>query len=223
MTGSALRFVFDFISANAYLAWPQVHALGERYGREVRPVPVLFAGLLNAHGREGPAEIPALWHWMARNCLRKAARLGIPLEPPPSHPFNPLLALRVASLPMPEETRRRVIDGLFRAVWAEGTGVTDPAQVARVVGEAGLDGEGALREAVTPQSKARLRRQTDEAIAEDVFGVPTMLVDDELFWGFDDLEQLESYLDGRDPLSRPSLAAWDAIRPTARRRRPKEE
>ena len=215
-----IRFYFDYISHNAYLAWVEIHEIGARCGQRVQPVPVLFAGLLNAHGQLGPAEIAPKGWWMSKNVLRKAARRGIPLSPPPSHPFNPLLALRVSSLPMPEERQRELIDGLFRAVWAGGGGVTDPEQVAAIAGAAGIDGRSAVAEAGAPEAKQRLRSETDAAIAAGVFGVPTMIAGGELFWGYDDLEFLEAFLRGEDPLDREALEAWRGIRASAVRRRP---
>src|SRR4051794_39152535 len=96
-----LAFYFDFISPYAFIAWTQVHAIAERNGATVVAIPVLFAGLLDAHGTKGPAETPAKRVYTFRDAYRKAPRAGLPpLRPPPSHPFNPLLALRVASLPM---------------------------------------------------------------------------------------------------------------------------
>jgi 2-hydroxychromene-2-carboxylate isomerase len=64
---TALRFYFDYISHNAYIAWTQVHDLAARHRRTVDPVPVLFAGLLNQHGQKGPAEIPAKAWWSSRS------------------------------------------------------------------------------------------------------------------------------------------------------------
>src|SRR5512140_3653821 len=95
---SAIRFCFDYVSPYAYLAWTQIHALAARHGREVTPVPVLFAALLDAAGTKGPAEIPAKRGYVFKDVLRSAHRLRVPLVPPPAHPFNPLLALRVSSL-----------------------------------------------------------------------------------------------------------------------------
>jgi 2-hydroxychromene-2-carboxylate isomerase len=218
---SPVRFYLDFISHNAYIAWEQIHPMAERYGRGVEAVPVLFAGLLNAHGQLGPAEVPPKAWWMAKNLLRKAKILGIPLGAPTSHPFNPLLALRVASLPMEEPDRKRLVDVLFRAVWAGGPGVTDPAEVTRVVREAGLDGEKLVADAHAPEAKERLRRQTEEAISAGVFGVPSMEVEGEIFWGYDDFPYLERFLSGDDPLDRKELESWMRIRPSAVRRRPK--
>jgi 2-hydroxychromene-2-carboxylate isomerase len=219
MSGDPLHFYFDYISHNAYIAWTQIHALAARHGRAVEPRPVLFAGLLNATGQLGPAEIPAKTRWMIRDLLRKAAELGIPFEPPASHPFLPLLPLRVSALPMPEVTRRRLVDALFRATWAESVDVSDPDAVARIADTVGLDGSDTLRAAATSEAKQRLRHQTDEAIAVGVFGVPTVIVDGELFFGYDDHVHVEKFLRGEDPLDREAVAAFARVRATARRRR----
>src|SRR5262249_47766349 len=110
-----LRFYFDYISSNAYLAWTRMPDLENRYGVILEPVPALFAGLLNAHGTVGPAETPAKSTWMVKNNIRKAVLLGVPMAPPAFHPFNPLLALRVSSLALDPERRRALIDALFAA------------------------------------------------------------------------------------------------------------
>jgi len=217
-----LHFHFDYISHNAYVAWARIHDIAAANDCRVVPVPTLFAGLLNAHGQLGPAEIPAKAWWMAKDVLRKTALLGLPLSPPASHPFRPLLALRVSSIDTDDATRRRLIDGLFRAIWAERQEPASPEVIAKVASEAGLDGERAVAEANSDAIKQRLRDQTDAAIAKGVFGVPTVVVAGELFWGYDDLPMLELHLRGEDPLDRERLAEWGKIRPTARRRRPGE-
>lgn len=217
---TSVRFHFDYISTNAYLAWQELPQLCARYGAELESVPVLFAGLLEAHGTLGPAEVPVKAFWMWKNNLRKAALLGLPLNPPAYHPFNPLLALRISSLPIASEARNKLIDALFNAVWVDRLHVSEPAVVERVANEAGLDGARLVAEAETPDAKSRLRRQTDEAVARGVFGVPSMLVGDELFWGYDDLPYLELHLAGKDPLDRSRLQdVASAPRPSAMRRR----
>ncbi len=107
MAGAPIRFLFDYISHNAYLAWTQIGVVAARHGREVEPEAVLFAGLLNAHGQLGPAEIPSKARWMMLDVARKARRLGVPIAPPASHPFPPLLALRVTHAAERGEPRRR--------------------------------------------------------------------------------------------------------------------
>jgi 2-hydroxychromene-2-carboxylate isomerase len=213
-----LRFHFDYVSSNAYLAWVALEPLAARFGREIELVPTLFAGLLGAHGQLGPAEVAPKMRWMGRNNLRKAMALGIELRPPAFHPFNPLLALRASSLDLDGSARRRLVTGLFRATYAESRHVQDPGVVAAVASEAGLDGSAIVEAASQPAAKERLRAQTDAAIAAGVFGVPTVVADGELFWGYDDFPFLERFLEGRDPLPPAAAAAWfGPQRPSAMR------
>ena len=81
---------------------------------------------------------------------------------------------------------------------------------------AGLDGDALVRDAQTPEAKQRLRDATEEAVAHGVFGVPTVLVDGEIFWGTDGLELVESFLRGEDPV--PKDLSW-AERPASATRR----
>jgi 2-hydroxychromene-2-carboxylate isomerase len=218
-TPRTIRFYFDYISHNAYLAWIQLPQLARKYGFTVEPIPVLFAGLLGAHGQRGPAEIPAKAFWMGKNLLRKAALLGVPLNPPAFHPFNPLLALRASSLPLDAAARHTLIDALFQAVWVHGQHVSEPAVVERVATACGLDGAALLAAATGADAKDRLRRQTDTAIANLVFGVPSMAVGDEVFWGYDDFPHLELFLAGKDPLDIAQWQNWlDLVRPSAMRK-----
>ncbi len=203
--GTTIRFYFDYESPNAYLAWTQLPAIAARHQVALEPLPVLYAGLLDAHGQLGPGEQPAKARWMMKNVFRKAALLGVDLRPPAFLPFNPLLALRVTLL-APAEARSALIDALFRAVWARSLHVSEPAVVEAILAEVGLEAPALLAGANQPEVKARLRSETERAIARGVFGVPMMEVDDELFWGYDDLPFLELLLAGKDPLP----AAWRA-------------
>lgn len=212
-------FYFDFISPYAYIAWSQIHALAARHGREVLDAPVLFAGILNAVGNKGPAELPNKRIYVFKDAYRKAHRLGLPtLVPPPSHPFNPLLALRAASFPTHLTARRRFMGELFAATWAGGGGIETEAAVGAAAERAGLPAEAVLAFARSDEAKAVLRERTDEAIAKLVFGVPTVAVGDELFWGTDALPDLEAYLSGADPVPKDLLERWTHIRPSAVRK-----
>jgi len=213
-----VRFYFDFISPYAYLAWTQIRRVVEPSGRAVEPVPVLFAALLDAHGTLGPAEIPAKRRYLLKDVARKAALFGVPVGLPFAHPFNPLLALRVASLDMPTDVRAHVVDSLFRAVWVDGEDVTSPNVVAERVAAAALEGDAVAR-ALEPDAKAKVRAQTETALSEGVFGVPTAVVDGELFWGTDSLVLLERYLRDGEQTSDTLLKRWASLPTQATRRR----
>lgn len=199
-------FCFDYLSPYAYLASTQIHRIAGA-ANEVEPVPVLFAGLLEAHGTRGPAEVPAKKRYLLKDIMRIADRFGVPISAPPALPFRSLHALRVSSIPIEPEARRRLIDRLYAGVWARGEDLTDRAVLERIVREVGLDPELVAR-AETPEIKQRLKAQTDDAIALGVFGVPTSIVGEEIFWGTDSLPHLERYLEGHDPVTPERMEAF---------------
>jgi 2-hydroxychromene-2-carboxylate isomerase len=213
--GLSIRFYYDVISPYAYLASTQLPALAARHGCELAPTPVLFAGLLAATGGKGPAEIPAKRAYMFRDIVRLARSLGVALAPPASHPFNPLLALRVGCCVADGAAAWRLVEALFAATWARGMRVDDPQRVAAIAAEAGLDGEALVRAAGSDAAKAQLRANTDTAIAAGAFGVPTMIAGDELFWGVDSLPLLERFLSGERAFDDQAIESWRHVQPSA--------
>jgi 2-hydroxychromene-2-carboxylate isomerase len=211
-----MRFYFDVISPYAYIGWKRIHQLAARVGQEVEPVPILFAALLAHHGHRGPAEIPPKRVYTFKHIVRVAAELGVPIEPPPHHPFNPLLALRIATAALRRTDARKVIDALYDAVWNGGGGAEDPAGLERFLDARGLDGDTLVALGFDAEVKQALRRATDDAIARGVFGVPTVEVEGELFWGQDSFGHLEAFLAGNDP-ARVAAERWSSITPSATR------
>ena len=169
---------FDFISPFAYLQSEQLALLGPKV--RVRYRPVLFAGLLRAHEHKGPAEIPAKRAFTYRFIVWQAKRLAIPLRMPPEHPFNPLPLLRLAIVCdcAPEAVHR-----IFRFVWRDGRLPDLPLEWAELAHELGVpDADARIAQ---PEVKDALQRNTDEALARGVFGVPTLAIGEEIFWGVD--------------------------------------
>lgn len=114
-----LDFYFDYLSVNAYIAWTEIQKICMEFDLKLNPCPVLFTALLSAHGQLGPAEIDAKRTWMAANVIRKTQLLNIPLSPPASHPFKPLLALRVSLVAIHHGIGAEMIGRIFSACWAE--------------------------------------------------------------------------------------------------------
>jgi 2-hydroxychromene-2-carboxylate isomerase len=193
-----------------------MHVLAATHERTLEPVPVLFAALLDHFGHLGPAEIPSKRDFIFKQCIRRAARHGIPFAPPPSHPFNPLLGLRIASLDLGDD-RVRVIDRLYDMTWGDGPGITDPRVVAPALDELGLGGTALVEQAQTPENKQRVKDQTATALERGAFGVPTIFADGELFWGDDSLEDLEVFLRGKDPASPDKIQRWANLPSSAQR------
>ncbi len=212
-----MQLYFDFLSPYAYLAWKAIFPLAARHGRVVKPRPVVLAALLSHHGHKGPAEIPGKRIYIFKNILRIAAREGVVLVPPPAHPFNPLLALRVAALEHPEQ--KRIIDVLFDATWAGGGGVGDPVSVKAALDGGGLDGDALI--AASESGRGALRSNTEAALNAGAFGVPTLVVDDELFWGYDAFSDVDRFLSGTDTYDRALLDRWRDVPATATRNPPR--
>ena len=181
------EWYFDFVSPFSYLQCEQLPAL-ERLIR-IHYRPVLFAGLLAAHGHKGPAEIAAKRRFTYRFVVWQAAKLGIPLKFPAAHPFNPLplLRLAIAADCDPSAVRR-----IFRFVWRDGRLGDLPIEWAELMSE--LDVPDAVARIASPEVKDALRKNTDDAIARGVFGVPTLAIGDELFWGADATAMAADYL-----------------------------
>ena len=217
MGAPVIRCYFDFISPYAYLAWRQLPLIAVRHGARIEPVPVLFAGLLNAHGQKGPAEIPAKRRWLWRNVLRKARRAQIPIQPPAFHPFNPLLALRVCSLRIPRAERLRLIEVIFDGVWRQAVHVSDPQDLEVLLEGAGFPAGKLIDQAGKAPAKGRLREQTERAITAGVFGVPTFKYGGQWYWGEEELTFLEQALAGNDPLAGADLSGLERVRPSAQR------
>src|SRR5207247_233139 len=178
---------FDFVSPFAYLQSEQLGSLPPRVSVCYRPV--LFAGLLSANGQKGPAEIAAKRAFTYRFCIWRAKTLGIPLRFPPEHPFNPLPLLRLA---IACDSTGVAVHKIFRFVWRDGRLPDLPIEWAELTNELGIP--DAETQIATPEVKAELRRNTDEAIARGVFGVPTLAIGDAMFWGADATPMAADYV-----------------------------
>jgi 2-hydroxychromene-2-carboxylate isomerase len=191
-------FWFDVISPYAYLAFerlPQALA-GCSYAVDYRPV--LFGALLQHHDHKGPAEIEPKRAWTFRQVHWLAQQQGTPIDTPLRHPFNPLPLLRLALACGPN---RRVAEAVFRHVWLGGADAVDTARLAAL--QATLS---PARDPAGAEVKAALKANTDAAIAQGVFGVPTFQCDGRLFWGLDALPMLAGALRGDAWFDGP---AWD--------------
>ena len=188
-----IDFYLDVISPYAYLAFEQLPRALEGLGYEVAYRPILFAALLKQHGQLGPAEIAPKRDWTYRHVLWQAEALGIPMQLPAAHPFNPLALLRLAWACARQGTPNRyVCETLLHHVWRAGGAVADDAaRLAEVTARL-----APARDPASSEVKQDLKEATDAALAAGVFGVPTFVVDGRLFWGLDALPMLRAQLEG---------------------------
>jgi len=185
-----ITFYFDVISPYAYLAFERLPAALEGLNYKVTYQPVLFAGLLKHHGQLGPAEIEPKREWTYRQVQWLAHDMGIDMQLPATHPFNPLALLRLAVASNPKGLPNRyVTEKLFHHVWHGGLGAEDLQRLQTLMDllKPALNPNG-------PEVKELLKAHTKAAISKGVFGVPTLEVDGKLFFGLDALPMLVAYL-----------------------------
>ena len=190
----SIVWYFDFVSPFCWLQWPAIRKLaGER---EVTLRPILFGALLNQLEQRGPAEIPRKREFTYRYALWRARQAGTPLKFPPAHPFNPLPALRLC---IAAGTSMDVVGTLFEWIWAHGRAADSAAALAPLATALGIDDMQAALS--SSEVKAALQRNFELALEDRVFGVPTLAIDGELFWGAD------AHGFAMDYLSHPQLFA----------------
>jgi 2-hydroxychromene-2-carboxylate isomerase len=172
-------FFFDFISPFSYLLLEQ-HEKWPDMNFEL--VPVQLMKLLDRWGQPHAATIPSKRVFTYRHALFRAEQLGIPFKMPPAHPFDPSRALRLAVLADAEIT---VVREIFRYIWREGRDPATPEGFAGLCERVGMADAASRIE--DEDVKARLRANNDRAVEMGVFGVPTFVVNDQIFWGEDTL------------------------------------
>jgi 2-hydroxychromene-2-carboxylate isomerase len=177
----SIDWYFDFVSPYSYIG---LHRLPEPRAPIVLK-PVLFAGLLNHWGQKGPAEIPAKRKWTYRACIWEAQKLGLPFRFPALHPFNPLPHLRLA---LACDCRAEAVKRIFEFVWTSGEDAADPNRFSALCSEMKIEPPRLA------EVKDLLRQNTDEAMARGVFGVPSLVINGEVFWGADSIEFAKAYL-----------------------------
>jgi 2-hydroxychromene-2-carboxylate isomerase len=181
---------FDVISPFSYLALGDIEKLAQRVSITYRPI--LFAALLEHWKHLGPAEIPPKRVHTYRLCVFEAQRRGIAFRFPPAHPFNPLKPLRLlVALDATPRAVRIVMDG----IWHDGLDPSLEENWQASCAALGLDPANAAALVEAAETKAKLRANTDAAIAAGLFGVPTLQLGEELFWGADALPMAHAYLE----------------------------
>ena len=210
MSSKSIHFYFDYISPYAYFAWRRLPSLAKKYNRQIEAHPIVFGKLLDKWGQLGPAEIPPKNNWLNQYCLRYSAINGFEYNPPKKHPFNPLAALRMSLKEVSGINQFQVIDAIFEGGWSQGADLGDLPTLISLLEKQSIDGENVSQQISKRYVKNLLVNETKVAIDKGVFGVPSIIIDDNLFWGNDQMEHIELLLAGKDPLNREKLNLYES-------------
>jgi 2-hydroxychromene-2-carboxylate isomerase len=193
---SEIEFHFDFGSPNAYLAHRVIPEIERRTGARFRYVPVLLGGVFKATGNRSPAEafrdVPSKRAFMELETRRFLARHGITdFRWNPHFPVNTLTLMRGAVAAQHEGCFERYVEVVFHNMWSEAKKMDEREVIRAVLDGNGLDAERLLERAQSPEVKQELVRNTEASVARGTFGSPTFFVGDEIFFGKDQLRDVE--------------------------------
>ncbi|MCO4795226.1 MAG: 2-hydroxychromene-2-carboxylate isomerase [Bacteriovoracaceae bacterium] len=206
-----LEYYFDFLSPYSYLSWNWVRnkrdSLKEK-GIELEFLPIPMASLIQSHETKGPAQIKPKREYLFKDCLRFTSLHEIPFDTPKNIPFNSLYALRCATLINAGENQFDVIDTIFMEGWGRGEDIGDPDVLTTLFEKRHLPGLKLLDRVGDNDVRKELKINLKRAKESNLFGVPSFIIDDEMFWGNDSIPWLERYFENKDPYSEESFKSF---------------
>jgi 2-hydroxychromene-2-carboxylate isomerase len=191
-----IDFYFDFLSPYSYLAWTWLR--DQPY--EFHFYPISIPSIVAHFETKGPAQIAPKRNYLFKDLLRFTKLNHIPFTTPKHLPFNSLYALRLSLDSVAGLDQKAVIDAIFRAGWEFGLDIGNDDVLKEILSAKNLPVENLFSKMEEKSSRIQLKNNIEQALNKEVFGVPTFLVDEELFWGNDSIKYLEMYLLGSDPL-----------------------
>ena len=182
------EFYFDFISPYSFLAHKQIKKIETTEGVKVRYNPILLGGLHNLHGIKAPAFIPAKAKHMIRDCKLIAERNNVKFK------FNSYFPIRSLNLMMgvfvaeEDNFKSYYIDNIFNSIWQDGLNMNDENVIQKVLKNLNINQKNFHLRSASSSIKDSLRKKTNEAYEKGIFGAPSFVSNNKIFWGQDRLE-----------------------------------
>jgi 2-hydroxychromene-2-carboxylate isomerase len=198
------QWYFDVVSPYSYLQTADLDRLPSTI--EVVPKPVLLGALLKTAGIKAPADVPAKRLHLYRQCVWFARQRNIPFCMPPRHPFNSLAALRLLCSLGPTIEQAHLA---CKFVFGQGNDPSTPEGLRKLAEVLGIQATEVTISAAS--NKAKLRANTDEAVAFGAWGVPTFVVNGELFWGADSFPMVLEFLNNSQLFETPEMKRVDNL------------
>ena len=202
MSQTAPQLMFDFGSPNAFLSHEAIPAIEKRTGTKFEYIPILLGGVFKATNNKSPAEtlagIKNKREFLALETERFVKRFGVkPYVSNPFFPVNTLHLMRAAIAAQLEGVFEPYVEAAFHHMWIEPKKMDDPEVAAKALSTSGLDGAKLLARAQEPEVKAKLIANTQGAVERGAFGSPTFFVGKEMFFGKEQLREVEELISGK--------------------------
>ena len=188
-----LNFYFDFISPYSFLAYKRLNVLNKENKINIEYKPMLLGGLHNLGGITPPAFNERKLKNMKNDCELIASKNNIDFKWNTKFPINSLYLMR-GYIVIDESHKKKFFDICFDAYWKDNLDISDEKNIEIILNKTGLDKKEFLNNIQDNSVKDMLKNLTNEAFEKDVFGAPTFIVNDKIFWGQDRLDYaLEEY------------------------------
>jgi 2-hydroxychromene-2-carboxylate isomerase len=199
---SSPQFMFDFGSPNAFLSHEAIPAIEKRTGAKFDYVPVLLGGIFKATNNKSPAETLAgvknKREFHALETERFIKRFQVqPAVWNPFFPVNTLNLMRAAVAAQFEGVFAAYVEAAFHHMWREPKKMDDLEVAVKALNSSGLDGAKLLARAQEADAKAKLIENTQSAVERGAFGSPTFFVGNEMFFGKEQLREVEEMVSGK--------------------------
>jgi 2-hydroxychromene-2-carboxylate isomerase len=201
VSSTAPQFMFDFGSPNAFLSHEAIPAIEKRTGAKFEYVPILLGGIFKATNNKSPAEslagIKNKPEFHALETERFIKRFQVkPYTSNPFFPVNTLNLMRAAVAAQLEGIFEKYVDAAFHHMWVEPKKMDDPEIAMRAITDSGIDAARLFSRAQEPDVKAKLLSNTQMAVERGAFGSPTFFVGKEMFFGKEQLREVEELISG---------------------------
>ena len=201
MSPTAPQFMFDFGSPNAFLSHEAIPAIENRTGVKFEYVPILLGGIFKATNNKSPAETLAgvknKREFHALETERFVKRFQVkPYTWNPFFPVNTLNLMRAAVAAQFEGVFEKYVEAAFHHMWREPKKMDDPEIALKALTASGLDAAKLFARAQDPDVKAKLIENTQMAVERGAFGSPTFFVAKEMFFGKEQLREVEELVSG---------------------------
>ena len=181
-------FYFDFVSPYSFLAHKQIRKIEKKDGIKIKYKPILVGGLHNLHGIKAPAFIPAKAKHMIRDCKLIAAKDGVKFKFNSYFPIRSLNLMRGVFVAEEDNIKSYYIDNIFNSIWQDGLNMNDQVIVEKVLKNLNVNPKTFILRSVSSLIKESLRKKTNDAYEKGIFGAPTFVVNNKIFWGQDRIE-----------------------------------
>ena len=183
-----IDFYFDFVSPYTFISFQQIKSIKFKQDFKFRLKPVLLGGLHNLHKITAPAFIPAKAKFMIRDCKMVSEKFKINFKFNSYFPIKTVELMRGVLVAEEDEVVNSYVDKIFEAMWVSGLNLNDQQVIDKTLKNLDINPKTFFLRLSNQNVKDELRKRTQEAYEKGVFGAPTFLVNNKIFWGQDRLE-----------------------------------